>query len=83
MNRRPLKRRAKSSTWRDGESEKSPGKAPIEEEKRADDRKEKKSERERGNRRHSIWDTREEMERGREGRDGGKGHWTVSFRDGY
>lgn len=53
------------------------------EEKRADDRKEKKSERERGNRRHSIWDTREEMERGREGRDGGKGHWTVSFRDGY
>ena len=42
MNRRPLKRRAKSSTWRDGESEKSPGKAPIEEEKKADERKEKR-----------------------------------------
>ena len=27
--------------------------------------------------------TREEMERGREGKDGGKGHWTMSFRNGY
>lgn len=36
-----------------------------------------------GNRRRSIEDTREEMERGREGKDGGKGHWTVNFRDGY
>lgn len=36
-----------------------------------------------GNRRHSIKDTREEMERGREGKDGGKGHWTVNFRNGY
>ena len=28
-------------------------------------------------------DTREEMERGCEGKDGGKAHWTVSFRNGY
>ena len=83
MNRRPLKTRAKSSTWRDGESEKSPGKAPY----RRDDEngcwKREEIRRERGNRRHSIWDTGEEMERGREGKDGGKGHWTMSFRNGY
>lgn len=36
-----------------------------------------------GTGRHSIEDTREEMERGREGKNGGKGHWTVSFRNGY
>lgn len=60
-----------------------PGKAPTDEEKRADGGKEKKSEGREGTGRHSIRDTREEMERGREGKDGGKGHWTVSFRDGY
>lgn len=83
MNRRPQRDERNRVHVRDGESEKSPGEAPIEEEKRADERKEKISERERGNRRHSIQDTREEMERGREGKDGGKDHWTVSFRGGY
>lgn len=42
MNRRPQRDERNRVHVRDGESEKSPGKAPIEEE-RADDRKEKKS----------------------------------------
>lgn len=54
MNRRPQRDEPNRVHVRDGESEKSPGKAPIEEEKKADERKEKISERERGNRRHSI-----------------------------
>ena len=62
MNRRPQRDERNRVHVRDGESEKSPGKAPIEEEKKrrreeekkADERKEKISERERGNRRHSI-----------------------------
>ena len=44
MNRRPQRDEPNRVHVRDGESEKSPGKAPIEEEKRADDGKEKKSE---------------------------------------
>lgn len=44
MNRRPQRDEPNRVHVRDGESEKSPGKAPIEEEKRADERKEKKSE---------------------------------------
>lgn len=68
---------------KDGESETSPGKAPTEGEERTDNRDEKRSEGREGTGRHSIRDTREEMERGREGKDGGKGHWTMSFRNGY
>lgn len=60
----------------------SPGKAPIDEGK-ADVGNEKKSEGREGTGRHSIEDTRVEMERGRERKNGGKDHWTVSFRNGY
>ncbi|MEZ3486491.1 MAG: hypothetical protein K1W22_07825 [Lachnospiraceae bacterium] len=41
------------------------------------------SEGEAGDRTPQYRDTMEEMERGCEGKDGGKGHWTVSFRNGY
>ena len=54
-----------------------PRETPVEEEA---DREESEGE---GTRRHSIEDTREEMERGSEGKNGGRGHWTVSFRNGY
>lgn len=65
----------------DGESEKSPKGSSRR--RREENGSKKGPGGEKGNRRPSIEDTREEMERGREGKDGGTGHWTVSFRDGY
>ena len=81
MNRRPLTDEQNRVHGREGESEEIPRETPAEEEERETDREASGgAERDRT---PQYRDTREEMERGCEGKDGGKGHWTVSFRDGY
>ena len=76
MNSRPLRNERNRVHGREGESETDPQPHP-----QMGDGSKKNPER--GDRTPQYRDTRAEMERGREGKNGGKGHWTMIFRDGY